>query len=89
MNLQHLIIRGNDIDSINLTKNTKLEVLYSNFNSFKGVNTDFNLELKNFSINDNKPRWDNDCDNISTPTDSITKLNVTKNVNYTHMHLRI
>tara|TARA_B100001939_G_scaffold347163_1_gene367930 strand:+ start:21 stop:1976 length:1956 start_codon:yes stop_codon:yes gene_type:complete len=91
-NLQHLIIRGNDIDSINLTKNTKLEVLYSNFNSFKGVNTDFNLELRNFSINDNKPRWDNDCDNISTPTDSITKLNVTKNVKLhsyapTHMNL--
>ena len=92
VNLQHLIIRGNDIDSINLTKNTKLEVLYSNFNSFKGVNTDFNLELRNFSINDNKPRWDNDCDNISTPTDSITKLNVTKNVKLhsyapTHMNL--
>ena len=79
ISLEHINIRGNEIDSINLTKNTKLENFYANFNEFKGVNTDNNLELKIFSIDDNMPDWSEGCGEITQASDSATQLSFLKN----------
>ena len=92
VSLKDLKLRGNDLDSINLTKNTKLEDFYANFNSFKGVNTDYNLELINYSINDNIPDWSEGCGELNQASDSITRVSVIYNTKLksfapTHMSL--
>tara|TARA_Y100000590_G_scaffold466438_1_gene641806 strand:- start:1556 stop:3694 length:2139 start_codon:yes stop_codon:yes gene_type:complete len=92
VSLENLYLRGNDLDSINLTKNTKLKNFYANFNSFKGINTDNNLELINYSINDNIPDWSEGCFEFTVPDDSITRVSVIYNTKLksfapTHMSL--
>ena len=77
--LTHVNITGHKIDSINLTQNKNLIRFYANFNEFKGINTDQNWALKNFSIDANKPKWD--VDDLDNPGDTATKVNFTKNPN--------
>tara|TARA_Y100000590_G_scaffold466438_1_gene641805 strand:- start:23 stop:1534 length:1512 start_codon:yes stop_codon:yes gene_type:complete len=79
VSLEHISLRGNKIDSINLTKNTKLKNFYANFNEFKGVNTDKNLKLKIFSIDDNMPDWSEGCAEITQASDSATQLSFLNN----------
>ena len=79
VSLENITLRGNKIDSINLTKNTNLKNFYANFNEFKGVNTDKNLKLKNFSIDDNMPDWSEGCGEITQASDSATQLSFLNN----------
>ena len=79
VSLERIVLRGNKIDSINLTKNTNLKNFYANFNEFKGVNTDKNLKLKNFSIDDNMPDWSEGCGEITQASDSATQLSFLNN----------
>ena len=79
VSLERIVLRGNKIDSINLTKNTNLKNFYANFNEFKGVNTDQNLKLKNFSIDDNMPDWSEGCGEITQASDSATQLSFLNN----------
>ena len=65
---------------------------FVNFNSFKGINTDNNLELINYSINDNIPDWSEGCFEFTVPDDSITRVSVIYNTKLksfapTHMSL--
>ena len=53
-NLEGLNLIGQNLDSINISKNSKLNSFYANFNTFKRVNTDNNPELKFFSIDSNE-----------------------------------
>ena len=85
ISLKYLNIRGNKIDSINLTQNTQLYRIYANFNEFKGVNTDFNLELNNIAIDDNIPNWSEGCYEIIDPEDTITKLSFVNNSKIEHI----
>ena len=79
VSLEHISLRGNKIDSINLTKNTNLKNFGANFNEFKGVNTDKNLKLKIFSIDDNMPDWSEGCAEITQASDSATQLSFLNN----------
>jgi len=83
--IEYLNLRGNKIDSINLTENTQLLRIYANFNEFKGVNTDYNLELNNIAIDDNIPDWSEGCIDNTNPTDTITKLSFVNNSKLEHI----
>lgn len=85
ISLKYLNIRGNKIDSINLTQNTQLYRIFANFNEFKGVNTDFNLELNNIAIDDNIPNWGEGCYEIIDSEDTITKLSFVNNSKIEHI----
>jgi len=85
ISLRYLNIRGNKIDSINLTQNIQLYRIYANFNEFKGVNTDFNLELNNIAIDDNIPDWSEGCFEIIDPEDTVTKLSFVNNSKIEHI----
>ncbi len=85
-NIEYMNLRGNKIDSINLTKNISLKVIYANFNEFKSVNTDKNINLENISIDNNFPDFSEDIENgLIEPWDTITRINFTKNVNLKHI----
>ncbi|EAR11713.1 hypothetical protein PI23P_00875 [Polaribacter irgensii 23-P] len=52
--LQILNLTGNDLDSINITKNSQLKYLYLNFNSFYTIDTSGNPNLEEISLDNNK-----------------------------------
>jgi len=81
--LIHINIIGHKVDSINLTQNWQLRNLYANFNEFKSINTDKNLELRIISIDDNIPDWSED--DLDNPGDTITKLDFTYNTKLQHI----
>ncbi|PDH45873.1 MAG: hypothetical protein CNE34_00470 [Rhodothermaeota bacterium MED-G18] len=85
-NIEYMNLVGNKIDSINLTKNISLKVIYANFNEFKSVNTDKNINLENIAIDNNLPDFSEDIENgLIEPWDTITRINFTKNVNLKHI----
>ncbi len=85
-NIEHMNLRGNKIDSINLTKNIYLKRIYANFNEFKSVNTDKNIYLENIAIDNNLPDFSEDIENgIIEPWDTITRINFTNNINLKHI----
>lgn len=53
-NLETLNLMGQNLDSINISKNSKLKSLSANFNTFKRLNTNDNPELEFLSIDSNE-----------------------------------
>ena len=84
-NLEFLQLVGNDLDSINLTKNPKLEMFYANFNQFKSVNTSQNPLLHTISIDGNgsevKLDFSNNPNliNLSIPTCDVIEIDLSHN----------
>ena len=84
-NLEFLQLVGNDLDSINLTKNPKLEIFNANFNQFKSVNTSQNPLLHTISIDGNgsevKLDFSNNPNliNLSIPTCDVTEIDLSHN----------
>ena len=53
-NLEALNLMGQNLDSINISKNSKLKSFSANFNTFKRLNTNDNPELEFLSIDSNE-----------------------------------
>jgi hypothetical protein len=84
-NLFHLQLIGNDLDSINISQNAKLENFYANFNQFKKVDTSGNPLLHTISIDGNASNVELDFShnpnlvNLSIPTCDIVSLDLSNN----------
>ena len=52
--LQHINLRGQNLDSINISQNTGLRNFYANFNTFNKIDTSNNTLLEIISIDSNE-----------------------------------
>ena len=66
--VQAISLRGQNLDSINITQNTGLKYFYANFNTFNKIDTSNNVLLEVFSIDSNEVNPELDFSNNNNLT---------------------